>query len=208
MVIIIGVIAGVKALQITKMIEQGKKFVPPPETVTTAVAKAESWETSLTAVATLTAVQGVTVSAELPGKVVEIAFEPGAKVNRGDLLVRLDTSSEDAQLPGALAQVKAAAADLERAGKMVAEQIISTSAYDAAVARHDLALSQAQTIRATIGKKTIRAPFAGRLGIRQVNLGEILGEGAPVVTLQALDPVFVDFSVPQQRSRPSGPGCL
>ena len=86
MVIIIGVIAGVKALQITKMIEQGKKFVPPPETVTTAVAKAESWETSLTAVATLTAVQGVTVSAELPGKVVEIAFEPGAKVNRATSL--------------------------------------------------------------------------------------------------------------------------
>ena len=120
--------------------------------------------------------------------------------------MRLDTSSEDAQLPGALAQVKAAAADLERAGKMVAEQIISTSAY-AAVARHDLALSQAQTIRATIGKKTIRAPFAGRLGIRQVNLGEILGEGAPVVTLQALDPVFVDFSVPQQQL-PARPGCL
>lgn len=205
-VVIIGVIAGVKALQITKMIEQGKKFVPPPETVTTAVAKAESWETFLTSVATLTAVQGVTVAAELPGKVVEIGFEPGTKAKRGDLLVRLDTSSEEAQLPGALAQAKAAAADLERAGKMVAEQIISTSEYDATVARHELALSQAQTIRATIGKKTIRAPFDGRLGIRQVNLGEILNEGTPVVTLQALDPVFVNFSVPQQQLPMLRPG--
>ena len=150
--------------------------------------------------------QGVTIAARAPGKVVEIAFEPGTKVNKGDLLIRLDTSTEEAQLPGALAQVKVAAADLERAGKMVAEQIISKSDYDAAVARHEIALSQAQAIRTTIGKKNIRAPFGGRLGIRQVNLGEILAEGAPVVTLQALDPVFVDFSVPQQQLPMLRPG--
>ena len=199
MAVLIGVLGIIKALQITAMIDQGKKFVPPPETVTTAVAIAESWETSLTAVGALTAVQGVTVASELPGKVVEIAFEPGTKVKKGDLLLRQDTSSEEAQLPGALAQAKLARTILERSEKMVAEQIISRSDYDTAVASYEQAIAQAENIRATIGKKTIRAPFGGRLGIRQVNLGQILSEGAPIVTLQSLDPIYVNFSVPQQQ---------
>jgi membrane fusion protein (multidrug efflux system) len=197
--IIIGALGVVKALQIKAMIEQGKKFVPPPETVTTAVAKAESWETALTAVGTLTAVQGVTVAAELPGKVVEVAFEPGTKVKKGELLIRQDTSSEEAQLPGALAQVKLTRTILERAEKMLAEQIISKSDYDTAVASHEQALAQTQTIRATIGKKTVRAPFGGHLGIRQINLGQLLREGDPVVTLQSLDPIYVNFTIPQQQ---------
>ncbi len=105
LLIVIAVLAGVKVLQIRTMVEQGKKAVPPPDTVTTVAARSESWETSLTAVGSLTAVQGVTVAAELPAKVVEIAFEPGAKVKKGDLLIRQDTSVEEAQLPGAEAQV-------------------------------------------------------------------------------------------------------
>ena len=116
------------------MIDQGKKFVPPPETVTTAMVKAESWETALTAVGSLTAVQGVTVAAELAGKVVEIAFEPGTPVKKGDLLIRQDTSSEEAQLPGAVAQAKLTRTILERDAKMLAEQIISQADHDTAVA--------------------------------------------------------------------------
>ncbi len=199
LVVLIVLLAGVKTMQIGAMIDQGKKFVPPPETVTTDVVRAESWETQLTAVGTLNAVQGVTVAAELPGKVVKIAFVPGSQVKKGDRLVSQDTSSEEAQLPGASAQVNLARSELERAAKMVSEKIISQADYDRAVATHEQALSQANNIRATIAKKTIRAPFSGRLGIRQVNLGQLLREGDPIVTLQSLDPIYVDFTLPQQQ---------
>ncbi len=191
-------LAAVKVLQIDAMIDQGKKFVPPPETVTTAAAAAESWETSLSAVGSLTAVQGVTVAAELPGKVVEIAFAPGAKAGKGDLLIRQDTTSEAAQLPGAIAQADLARTVVARDSEMFASRIISQADYDAAVAAREQAVAQANGIRAAIAKKTIRAPFAGRLGIRQVNLGQMLREGDPIVTLQSLDPIYVNFSLPQQ----------
>ena len=198
LVIVIAILAGIKAMQIRTMIEQGKKAVPPPETVTTAVVRAESWETSLSAVGSLTAVQGVTVAAELSAKVVEIAFEPGAKVKRGDLLIRQDTSVEEAQLPGAEAQVTLTESVLARDVEMLKDKIISQADYDAAVAGHRQAMSQVKTLRATIAKKTIRAPFGGRLGIRQVNLGQTLREGDPIVTLQSLEPIFVNFTLPQQ----------
>jgi membrane fusion protein (multidrug efflux system) len=207
-VILIAALSAVKALQIQAMVDQGKKFVPPPETVNTAAAKAESWETALTAVGSLTAVQGVTVAAELPGKVVHIAFEPGVKVKKGDLLIRQDTSSEEAQLPGAVAQSNQTRTALARDAKMLEEQIISQAAYDTSVANHEQANAQADNLRATIGKKTIRAPFTGRLGIRQANLGQILREGDPIVTLQSLDPIYVNFTLPQQelaRLRPGMP---
>jgi membrane fusion protein (multidrug efflux system) len=197
--VLVGALAAVKALQIRAMIEQGKKFVPPPETVTTAPAAVESWDTSLTAVGTLTAVQGVTVAAELAGKVVEIAFEPGAKVARGGLLLRQDTSSEEAQLPGAVAQAELAATSLARDAKLLEGQIISQAQYDASVANRDQTAAAVGTIRAAIAKKTIRAPFGGRLGVRQANLGQMLREGDPIVTLQSLDPIYVNFTLPQQQ---------
>ena len=197
--VIIAALAIIKALQIRAMVEHGKHFVPPPETVTTAKAKPESWETALTAVGTLTAVQGVNVAAELAGKVVDIAFKPGSRVKKGGLLIRQDTSSEEAQLPGAVAQVNLTKTVLERDGKLLAEQIISQADYDAAVASHKQAIAQADSIRATIGKKTIRAPFSGRIGIRQVNLGQTLREGDQIVTLQSLDPIYVNFALPQQQ---------
>ena len=199
LLIVIGTLAGAKVLQIRAMVDKGKKSVVPPETVTTASARSESWEIALTAVGSLAAVEGVTVAAELPGKVVEIAFEPGVKVKAGDLLIRQDTSSEEAQLPGAMAQAEVTRTVMERDAQMLEKQIISQADYDAAVAGHKQAVSQADNIRATIRKKTIHAPFGGTLGIRQVNLGQILREGDPIVTLQSLDPVYVNFSLPQQQ---------
>jgi membrane fusion protein (multidrug efflux system) len=130
---------------------------------------------------------------------VKIALVSGNPVKKGDPLVYQDTTSEEAQLPGAVAQVKLARTELERAAKMAEEKIISQADYDKALATHEQALSQANSIRATIAKKTIRAPFSGRLGIRQVNLGQILREGDPIVTLQSLDPIYVDFTLPQQQ---------
>ena len=198
LVIVIAALGGTKFLQISAMIKQGKSFVPPPQTVTSAQVKAETWGSDLTAVGTLTAVQGVTVAAELAGKVVKIGFEPGTRVKQGELLVQQDITSEEAQLPGLLAQVKLAQTELARADQMSTAQIISQSDHDKAVAAYDQAVAQANNLRAVIGKKTIRAPFSGYLGIRQVNLGQMLREGDPIVTLQNLSPIFVDFSLPQQ----------
>lgn len=198
LVILIALLVVVKGLQIGAMTGQAKNFVPPPETVTSAVVKAEAWQISLTSVGTLNAVRGVTVAAELPGKVVEIFFEGGESVKRGDILLRQDTSSEKAQLAAILAQLNLNRTNLDRANQLLSKDYISRADRDAAVAAADQAEAQAENIRAVIAKKTVRAPFKGYLGIRQVNLGQILREGDPIVTLQDLDPIFVDFTLPQQ----------
>jgi membrane fusion protein (multidrug efflux system) len=197
--VVVALLAGIKALQIGSMIDSGKKFVPPPETVTTATVRSESWETALGSVGSLSAMQGVTMAAEIPGKVIQIAFESGTAVKKGDILLRQDTSSEEAQLPGALSQVALSHANQKRADQLFAEGIISQSDHDQANANSSQSQALVDNIRAAIAKKTIRAPFSGRLGIRQVNLGQVLREGDQIVTLQALDPVYVDFSLPQQQ---------
>jgi membrane fusion protein (multidrug efflux system) len=196
--VVAGILAGIKTLQINKMVDQSAGAHPPPEPVTTTEVAADSWETRLNAVGSLSAVQGVTVAAELPGKVTKIAFDPGMKVTAGELLVRQDTSAEEALLPGAEAAVNLAKTVLNRARDLLADQAVSQAEMDAALANYQKALADEQNLRATIAKKTIRAPFTGRLGIRQVNLGQMLEAGNEIVTLQALDPVFVDFLLPQQ----------
>ena len=192
-------LAAAKALQIDALIQHGKAFVPPPATVTAAEVKPALWSQDLLAVGTLSAVQGVTIAPELAGKVVQIAFESGAFIHQGELLVRQDTSIEEAQLPGAEAAAELARINHERADRMLADRIMSQADHDAAVAAYQQALALVNGIRATIGKKTVRAPFSGRLGVRQVNLGQLLHEGDAIVTLQALDPIFVDFNLPQQQ---------
>jgi len=199
LVILIAILAGVKALQIGSMIKQGKTFVPPPETVTSAVVTSETWDSALTSVGTLTAVQGVSVAAELPGKIVVINFIAGTAVKKGDLLLQQDISSEQAQLPGLLSQVTLARANQKRADQMFSEGIISQADHDSTISNSAQAQAQVDNIKATIAKKSIRAPFSGRLGIRLVNLGQHLREGDPIVSLQALDPIYVDFSLPQQQ---------
>jgi membrane fusion protein (multidrug efflux system) len=197
--VLVAVLGGIKGLQIDRMIAHGKQFVPPPETVTTAVARLQTWETVLPAVGSLAAVQGVTVTAELTGKVVQIDFKPGSLAKAGELLLKQDTSSEEAQLRAAEATVELAKINLERLRKLLSERTISQSQFDNADASYKQAVAQADNIRAVIAKKTIRAPFAGRLGIRLVNLGQVINEGQPIVSLQSLDPIFVDFSLPQQQ---------
>jgi len=201
-----GLLGGIKSLQINRMIAQGRQSVPPPETVTTTVAQTDFWESRLTAVGSLVAVQGVTLTAELTGKVVRIAFEPGTKVNAGDLLVQQDTSSEEAQLRAAEATVELARRNLERLKKLLDRLTIAQSQYDNTEAQYKEGVAQADIIRAAIAKKNIRAPFAGRLGIRLVNLGQILNEGEPIVSLQSINPIFVNFSLPQQQLAQVQPG--
>jgi membrane fusion protein, multidrug efflux system len=199
LLVVVGILGGIKGLQIERMIAQGKQFSPPPEPVTTAVARKETWESLLTAVGSLEAVQGVIVTAELSGKVERIGFEPGTKVKTGELLVQQDISAENAQLRAAEANLTLAKIDLERKSKLLAQKTISRSEYDNAEAVFKEAAAQADTIRAAVKKKTIRAPFDGRLGIRLVNVGQVLKEGDAIVSLQLIDPIFVNFSLPQQQ---------
>lgn len=197
LLLVVALIGGIKALQIRKMIAQGSQFVPPPETVTTMDVQSTAWGSTLRAVGSLDAVQGVTVAAEVPGKVVGISFEAGQAVAKGAALLQLDASTELAQLPGAEAETVLAKNNLKRFTTLLEQKIISPAEYDSALAGYRLAHSQADNLRAVIAKKTVRAPFAGRLGIRLVNLGQILREGDPIVSLQAPDPLFVNFQLPQ-----------
>ncbi|MBU2537625.1 MAG: efflux RND transporter periplasmic adaptor subunit [Proteobacteria bacterium] len=206
LLLVVGILATIKGLQISTMMGKKSGFTPPPETVTTAQVRAESWETTLPAVGSLEAVQGVTVAAELPGKVTRIDFTPGAWIQGGDLILQQDISSEEAQLHAAEASAALTKINFERLSLLIETNAVSRAAYDDGEAQYKQAVAQANTIRATIAKKTIRAPFSGRLGIRLVNLGQILDEGAPIVSLQALDPIFINFMLPQQDMARTKPG--
>jgi len=198
LLLVIGVIVGIKVLQIRTMIEHGKSFTPPPETVSSSEVERQSWEITIKAVGSLEAVQGVMVAAELAGRVSEIAFQAGDSVRAGDLLVQLDILTEQAQLRAAEASAALAKINLDRMKVLLDKKSIAVSEYDTTEATYKEAAAQADAIRAAIVKKTIRAPFAGHLGIRLVNLGQILSDGTPIVTLQRLDPIFVNFLLPQQ----------
>ena len=191
------VIAGVKALQIVKMV--GTKPPMPVETVTSAVVQEADWPQVLSSVGTISPVQGTTVSTELGGTVSEIAFENGSPAKKGDLLIKLDTSSEEAQLRSADADAELAKADAERSRDLAARKVIAKAELDAAEAKAAQKVAQADNMRAMIAKKQVRAPFDGLLGIRQVNLGQMINAGQQVVPLQAIDSLFVDFALPQQR---------
>jgi membrane fusion protein (multidrug efflux system) len=196
--VLVGLLAGIKGLQFQTMFAQGANFAQPPETVTTTEVKQDTWQPTLTAVGSVAAVQGVMLSAEMSGAVKNIAFESGATVRAGDLLVELDSSVEQAQLRSAMASADLARLNLERARELRGKKMMSQADLDSAEAQAKQANAQIDNIRAVIAKKTIRAPFAGRTGIRQVNLGQFLDNGAAIVTLQSLDPVYVDFALPQQ----------
>jgi membrane fusion protein, multidrug efflux system len=194
---LIAVIVLIKVGQIKTLINT--KVVPPAEAVSTAAATPETWQETLTSVGSLTAVQGVTVAAELDGKIVEVDFEAGAAVKAGDVLVRQDTSVEQALLRSAEANAELASVNLRRTGELLAKSTVSQAQFDADTATSRQAIAAADNIRATIAKRTIKAPFSGRLGLRLVNLGQNLKAGDPIVSLQALNPIFVDFSLPQEQ---------
>ncbi len=206
LVLIVGIIGGIKALQIRKMISAGKQVRQPPATVTVARVQRDIWQQRLPAVGSLSAVQGVTLAPDLAGKVVEIDFSSGQSVHRGDLLLRLDTSTEQARLRAAETAVTLARINRKRARELVRRKSMSKAELDATDAAYMEAKAKVDEIRAIIDKKNIKAPFSGRLGIRQVNLGQVLAQGDPVVVLQKLNPIYVDFSLPQQDLAKLTPG--
>ncbi|MFZ5774982.1 MAG: efflux RND transporter periplasmic adaptor subunit [Thermodesulfobacteriota bacterium] len=198
LLVVIGILAGVKTLQIRKLLAQKDAMAPPPEVVTTFTARQESWETALGAVGSLTAVQGIEVTTELPGKVIRIAFAPGSRVKAGDLLLEQDTATEQAQLRAAESAASLARLTLDRYRTLLEKDSIAKAVFDNADAQYRQAVAQADALKAIIARKTIRAPFSGRLGVRMVSLGQFLKEGTPVVSLQAMDPLYVNFLLPQQ----------
>jgi len=207
-VLFLAAIGSVKYLQIRSAMAQQSSFQPPAEAVTTTVARQDQWDTTLTAIGTLSAVNGVTVSADLPGVVERIAFDSGKAVGRGDVLVVLNTSQEQAQLAAAEAQREVARLDLERKRSLLQKAAIPQAMFDRFTAEFKQTEARVGEIRATIERKTIRAPFGGILGIRHVNLGQYLNAGQPIVSLQALHPIYANFAVPQQEIGVLRPGAV
>lgn len=197
-------VAAVRAMQIAALMQPPPPV--PPTVVTSAEVRRVNWERTAEAVGTITSARGVTVAAEIGGTVQSIRFESGAAVAEGQLLVQLDISSEEAQLRAAEAEAELARREVQRSLRLQSQNTIADAAVDQAEAMLKKALAQVDAIKAAIAKKTIRAPFAGRAGIRLVNLGEVLSPGAPVVSLQALDPVYADYTLPQQRLPELRPG--
>ena len=195
---IVALLVGIKGAQIATMIKTGKSFVPPPESVTTAKAEAGNWPAIRPAIGSLVAIRGVTLSSELTGTVREILFENGASIAKGTILVRLDTSTEQAQLQSARADAALAKINFERARKLRQTGANTQSEYDTAAAHATQADASVASLEATIAKKTIRAPFDGRAAIRQVELGQVLSPGNPIVSLQTVTPMYAEFSLPQQ----------
>lgn len=170
----------------------------PPVTVSVAAAQEETWPNSLTAIGALASYRGIVVKTELEGTVRRIAFESGATVAEGTLLVELDTSVETAQLGGLEAQAKLADINLARTRDLRANGTSTQADLDSAEAARLQARSAVDQLRATLAKKRLVAPFAGRLGITKVHPGQFLSKGDALVQLETLDPIHADFSLPQQ----------
>jgi membrane fusion protein, multidrug efflux system len=189
-------LADVKAFQFRKM--ASSPMTMPPTTVSSAPVKEEDWPPVLSSVGSISAVQGAVVSTELGGTVGEIRFQNGGEAKKGDVLIRLDVSAEEAQLHTAEADLELARADLQRSRDLAARHVISKAEQDATESKFNRLKAVVDQMNSMISKKEVHAPFDGQLGIRQVNVGQNINAGQQVVPLTALDPLFVDFALPQQ----------
>lgn len=190
-------IFGWKYLQGQKMAARAA-MPPPPATIAATTVQTDRWQTSLTAVGSLVASQGVSVSSEIAGQVIEIDFKSGQSVTKNDLLVKLDDDVDKAELASLVAAKKLAELQFKRTSDLIKDKLVSRADFDSAKAGLDSARALVASKQASIRKKTIRAPFSGQLGIRQINLGQYLGPGTDIVTLQSLQPIYAEFSLPER----------
>jgi len=195
---VFGAIFGYKYLAIRHSKAAQAQMVRPPATVSATPAQETTWPNTLNAVGSLASFRGITVKTELEGVIRRIAFGSGAAVAEGDLLVELDTSVESAQLAGLEAQAKLAELNITRARELRTNSTNTQADLDTAEATLLQTRSAVDQLRATIAKKRILAPFAGRLGIALVYPGQFLGKAESIVQLETLDPVYADFTMPQQ----------
>ncbi|KIG17632.1 putative Co/Zn/Cd efflux system membrane fusion protein [Enhygromyxa salina] len=204
LLLVIGGLVFVKGSQISMLMGMGEAMEqagPPPEAVSTVPATAQTWEASLQAVGTVASVRGVQISGEVPGVVVRIGFESGALVEAGDVLVELDSRVERAQLAASQVTRDLAVTTARRTRELDAAGVEPQAQLDIDESALRQATAQIEVLRAQIARKVIRAPFAGRLGIREVNLGQYLNAGAAITTLEAVDGAYVDFELPQHQRR-------
>jgi membrane fusion protein (multidrug efflux system) len=194
----LGAIKGAQFATLAAFGREAQEAGPPPEAVAVTAAAPQDWELTLHAVGSLASARGVGVSAEVPGVVTRIHFESGQKVDKGDLLVQLDARVERAELASAIARAELAEAELERTQSVVDAGAAPVAELDAAQAEIDSARADTAALRGRIALKTIRAPFSGRLGIRQVDLGQYLDPGTTVTVLETRDELFADFTLPQK----------
>lgn len=195
--LLFGGIFGWKYMQGQKMAARAS-MPPPPAVIASDSVKTDRWQPSLTATGSLVATQGVSVSSEIAGQVMAIHFESGQSVNKDDLLVNLDDDVDKAELDSLTAAQKLAELQFKRSSDLVKNKLVSASDFDTAKAELDSARAMVASKNASIRKKTIRAPFTGQLGIRQINLGQYLAPGADIVTLQSLNPIYAEFSLPER----------
>jgi membrane fusion protein, multidrug efflux system len=203
---LLGGLGFAKFRQVETAIAQGASYQPPPTAVTTVVAQKETWPSTMSVIGTAAAVEGVTLSADLPGTIDKIHFESGQWAHEGDILIELDTRQERAQLASLEAQRDLARINYGRANELAKAGVISRSEFDNATTQQKATEAQVGDIRAAIARKTIHAPFSGLLGIRQVSLGQYLAAGQAIVSLQSLSPIYVNFGVPQQDTPKVIPG--
>ncbi|HEX5678118.1 MAG TPA: efflux RND transporter periplasmic adaptor subunit [Alcanivorax sp.] len=196
--VVFGLIFGFKAVK-NKMINDFFDNMPQPAAaVSTYEARRDNWAAILEAVGTVNAVNGVNVTAQVAGKVESIDFKSGDSVNKGDVLITLEAAADRAQLNALEATAGLARQEYDRYQRLFKQGTISRSELDSRRAQRDQAVAQAQAQREQLSYKTVRAPFDGVLGIRQVDLGQFLQAGTPVVSLNQLQPIFVDFALPEQ----------
>jgi membrane fusion protein (multidrug efflux system) len=197
-VVVIVALVGIKVGQIRAMMQAGQSFVPPPEAVTSAKVEATSWQSRRLAIGSLVAVHDVVLGAEFPGLIREVDFASGTTLKRGSVMVRLDTTNEEAQLASATADMELARTTLERARALRKGEANTPADIEAAEAHAKQTKAIVANIQATITKKTIRAPFDGRVAMKQVERGQVVSPGTPLATLQSVDPIYAEFSLPQQ----------
>ena len=196
LIALIIMLVGIKVLQIGKMMSTPRVMLPT--TVSSVTVKEEDWAPVLSAVGSVSAVQGAIIAAELGGVVSEIKFENGGVAKKGDVIMKLDASQEEALLRSAEAEAELARTDLERTQGLASQKVVSKSELDAAESKFRRLTAIVDQMRSNIRKKTLVAPFDGHVGIRQVNVGQMINAGQQVVALTSLDPVYVDFALPQQ----------
>ena len=198
LLVIIGALGGVKFLQISDLIAAGADMKPPPTAITAIDVQETDWETTFNAIGTLEASQGVMITADLSGRVKQLYFDGGESVKAGDLLLEQETSTEDTQLSAAESDMVLAKSNMDRVDRLWQSRTISRSEYDAARSQAAAAEAQVANINSSLQKKQVTAPFDGRLGLRMANIGQDLAQGVPIVSLQAFDPMRVNFSLPQR----------
>lgn len=196
-IVIFAALAGVKALQIKTMIDAGAAMGPFPTSVEVRSATKDVWEQGLNSIGTIMPIKGTTIRSEADGVIREILFDPGTEVAEGTELVVLDQEVQLAQLDTAIAALRLTEKNLERTRKLHARQNVSDDVLDRDIAEHDIAKATVENLKASIAKRTIRAPFTGRLGVRSLSPGDYITSGQPIVSLQSSDKVYVDLSLPQ-----------